>query len=135
MEEADALCDNLMIMSEGEIKCIGVGANLKGRFGEGFKLSIQTLKNVDQEKIHKFVLKIAPNATLMNYLSGTSNYQIPSSDVSLGKVFEEVEKYKDDLLITDWAIVNTTLEEVFLKISLGTVSQVEEKVRIFLRIF
>ncbi len=32
MEEADAICDRLMIMSEGEIKCIGVSADLKNRY-------------------------------------------------------------------------------------------------------
>ncbi len=32
MEEADAICDRLMIMNEGEIKCIGVSADLKNRY-------------------------------------------------------------------------------------------------------
>lgn len=34
-------------MSEGEMKCIGVSADLKKRFGSGFKLSIQVEKGYD----------------------------------------------------------------------------------------
>lgn len=40
-------------MSEGEIKCIGVSADLKSRFGEGYKLSLQLEKGHSQEQAHK----------------------------------------------------------------------------------
>ncbi len=35
----------------------------------------------------------------------------------MDKIFAKVEKNKEKLFITDWAITNTTLEEVFLRIS------------------
>ena len=38
--------------------------------------------------------------------------------MSLDEVFEKMESKKEELRIQDWAITNTTLEEVFLKISL-----------------
>lgn len=48
MEEADAICDRLMIMAAGEVKCIGPSADLKNRFGQGFKLSLQVSRGKDE---------------------------------------------------------------------------------------
>jgi len=118
MEEADAICDRLMIMSEGEMKCIGVSADLKNRFGEGFKVSIQVSKGNKEEPADEFVHKLVPGAILLNELAGTRNYNVPKEGVFLDSIFDEFEKNKERLHITDWAITNTTLEEVFLRISL-----------------
>lgn len=104
-------------MSEGEIKCIGVSADLKNRFGEGYKLAIQVAKGTTQKPADSFVREIAPGAILLNHLAGTRNYQVSKDSISLRKAFEELDKNKERLNITDWAITNTTLEEVFLRIS------------------
>jgi len=117
MEEADAICDRIIIMSEGDIRCIGVSADLKNRYGEGYKLSVQVAKNGNEEQVDQFVKQIAPNAILLNSLSGTRNYQIPKGSVTLDQVFYNFESKKSELNLTDWAITNTTLEEVFLRIS------------------
>src|SRR5689334_15129886 len=77
MEEADAICDRLMIMADGEMECIGVSADLKHRFGSGFKLSMQVSKGQSAEPAHNFVNKLIPGITLMNELAGTRNYQVP----------------------------------------------------------
>lgn len=45
--------------------------------------------------------------------------------MSLESVFELMETHKRDLHITDWAITNTTLEEVFLQISNNTAKEHE----------
>ncbi len=45
---------------------------------------------------------------------------VPKEAVSLEKVFQMMEENKERLNITDWAITNTTLEEVFLRISKET---------------
>lgn len=74
-------------------------------------------KSQSQDPVEKFVKKILPGATLLNSLAGTRNYQVPRKDVTLERVFEEFESNKEKLHITDWAITNTTLEEVFLRIS------------------
>eukprot|EP01117_Protostelium_nocturnum_P005730 TRINITY_DN2068_c0_g1_i1.p1 TRINITY_DN2068_c0_g1~~TRINITY_DN2068_c0_g1_i1.p1 ORF type:complete len:1746 (+),score=587.77 TRINITY_DN2068_c0_g1_i1:107-5344(+) len=119
MEEADALCDEIMIMSHGEIKCIGLSADLKGRFGEGFKLSFQVGRGENDAPAHEFLMNLIPQAVLLNELAGTRNYEVPKESISLETVFREMETHKEELKITDWAITNTTLEEVFLKISMG----------------
>jgi len=117
MEEADAICDRIMIMTDGELKCIGVSADLKNRFGEGYKLSVQVSKKGNIEEVDQFIKEMVPAAIMLNSLSGTSNYQVPKGSVTLDQVFSNFETKKGALHITDWAITNTTLEEVFLRIS------------------
>ena len=104
-------------MIDGELKCIGISADLKNRYGEGYKLSIQTARGKPEEPADEFVRKIAPGAVLVNKLSGTRNYQVPKGIFSLDYIFSAMEENKEKLSITDWAITNTTLEEVFLQIS------------------
>eukprot|EP01119_Soliformovum_irregulare_P016146 TRINITY_DN4639_c1_g1_i1.p1 TRINITY_DN4639_c1_g1~~TRINITY_DN4639_c1_g1_i1.p1 ORF type:complete len:1195 (-),score=473.31 TRINITY_DN4639_c1_g1_i1:27-3611(-) len=117
MEEAEAICDKLTVMINGSIKALGGSSDLKNRFGEGFNLSIQVAKGHDQGPADKFMREIAPGAVLVNELSGTRNYQAPRGSFTLDVLFEQMEQKKDQLHITDWAVTNTTLEEVFLKIS------------------
>ncbi len=116
MEEADTLCDRLMIMGDGQIKAVGVGSYLKLHLGEGYKLAIQTSKGTELNQLEKFVEKLLPGSVMLNHVGGTTNFHVPKSVVSLSKVFTEMEQAKKQMNITTWAIVNTTLEEVFLKV-------------------
>ena len=69
MEEADALCDRLMIMADGESKCIGVSADLKNRFGRGFKISVQVGKKKNDQAAARFMKQNAVgNRFLMFFL-------------------------------------------------------------------
>lgn len=88
---------------------------------------MKVAKGHAQEPVEKFVKAFLPGATLLNSLAGTRNYQVPKGDVTLEKVFEEFENKKEKLHITDWAITNTTLEEVFLRISHMDDEKKEEK--------
>lgn len=115
-------------MADGEVKCIGVSADLKHRFGEGFKVSVQVAKHHNEEPVDEFVRKLLPGATLINELAGFRNYQVAKEGVKLHEVFEQFEENKEKLHVTDWAITNTTLEEVFLRIS---TADVEVEIRQF----
>ncbi len=59
-EEADRICDRIMVMVDGRIKAIGVSADLKKRFGDGFKLALQLKKGADSTPAHQFVKKLFP---------------------------------------------------------------------------
>ena len=40
MEEADAVCSRIAIVTDGDLKCIGSGQHLKSRFGTGFCIQL-----------------------------------------------------------------------------------------------
>lgn len=53
LEEADALCDRLCILVNGEMKCLGSSHHLKQRYGQGYLMELHTSNNL--ESIEKYV--------------------------------------------------------------------------------
>ena len=41
MEECEALCNRLAIMSKGRLVCIGPSQDLKERFGDGYNINVE----------------------------------------------------------------------------------------------
>ncbi len=121
MEEADALCDRIGIMSLGQLRCIGKSAELKLRYGSGFALSVATNGGADiQLKIENFIKTNFPTATLMmNSINGSYTYEMPRDDVDLANIFKIMETNSSKLQINDWGVTETTLEEVFFKATNG----------------
>ena len=111
MEEADTLCHRIGIMSQGRLRCIGTQLDLKHRFGLGYKLSVTT---THQETATEFVMSLFPAATLETVFSGTLTFQIETG-FDLSTLFTAM-KNKADYHITSWAVNQTSLEDVFLRI-------------------
>lgn len=88
--------------------------------------------------MHEYITRVIPGVTLRTALGGAREYdvrrqlcfsslivwlteniaQVPKNAISLESVFQEMETHKKALHISDWAITNTTLEEVFLRVSM-----------------
>ena len=111
MEEADTLCHRIGIMSQGRLGCIGTQLDLKHRFGLGYMLSVTT---TPQETATEFVMSLFPAATLETVFSGTLTFQIETG-FDLSTLFTAM-KNKADYHITSWAVNQTSLEDVFLRI-------------------
>lgn len=41
MEECEALCSRIIIMSRGTLRCVGTTAHLKAKFGQGYSLQVK----------------------------------------------------------------------------------------------
>ena len=120
MEEADVLCDHLGIMSGGRLLCLGPAYDLKRRFGKGYTCVVSTkIKNLsNRDEIHSWMTGMFPSATLLEEpISGTFKYEISRKDVIVSDAFEKIVTQKDSVGVTDWGFTETTLEEVFLKLS------------------
>jgi len=120
MEEADVLCDQLGIMSGGRLLCLGPAYDLKRRFGKGYTCVVTTkIKNLsNRDAIHTWMKGMFPSATLLEEpISGTFKYEISRGDVVVSDAFEKIVSQKDEVGVTDWGFTETTLEEVFLKLS------------------
>ena len=120
MEEADVLCDHLGIMSGGRLLCLGPAYDLKRRFEKGYTCVVSTkIKNLsNRDEIHSWMTGMFPSATLLEEpISGTFKYEISRKDVIVSDAFEKIVTQKDSVGVTDWGFTETTLEEVFLKLS------------------
>lgn len=125
MEEADVLSDRIAVMVKGRIKCIGTPLYLKNNFGDGYRLTFITRPDATEEVLE--VLKsIMPAGKVGDCSAGSLVYSIlPIYNNQLGQFFKIMEG-KVELtqrlnrfrgLIKDWGLSNTTMEEVFMKVT------------------
>jgi len=49
-------------------------------------------------------------------LNSSLSFSVSKSEVKLSKVFKVIEENKEELMIADWGIQQTTLEDVFMSI-------------------
>jgi ABC-type multidrug transport system ATPase subunit len=121
MEEADVLSDRVCVMVDGELKCIGTSLNLKNSYGDGYRISIIT--NYPQE-LTQVLLDELPDLKVIDSSAGSLVIGIPLDKVDqIQHFFSSLEasetgpQSKINQLVSDWGLSNTTLEEVFIKIT------------------
>lgn len=140
MQEAEALCENIGIVAEGELKCCGSSLFLRERFGVGYKL---TLVHRDDQQKGKDKLEMDDKARAARDEARTSSFvdviqkYVPKAEVvsdnkwetrfqlTDGKeahftgLFEELERMKTQNQIKRYAIAATDLEDVFVRVTEG----------------
>jgi len=116
MEEADVLGDQIAIMVSGKLRCIGGSLHLKTKFGTGYRIRIiTTQEKVKETKV--FVKENLPHGKLEDEAAGSLTYSLsPEFNKEIPNFFGHVEKQEGNL-INDWAISQTTLEDVFLHLT------------------
>jgi hypothetical protein len=129
MEEADILGDRIGIMAKGRLRCLGNSVRLKTRFGEGYKVSIScgdgmmpdSQQCLDVKKLFKDRL----NASVTEETKAYMQFNLPDvTDEHLAVFFEELERRREELGVSDVQLSMSTLEDVFLKVA--TESELEE---------
>jgi len=115
MEEAEALSQTIGIMVGGRLRCIGSNQHLKDRFGKGYSLDIRC--DIDKNPgIHEWITDTFPKKILDHENLGTQlKYEISTEDLSLSKAWEILETGKDEHSVNEYAISQTTLEQVFVR--------------------
>jgi len=120
MEEADVLCDRIGIMDFGRLQCVGTSHDLKTRFGAGYTMMVTSSDRSPEsmKALLAFLTSNWPSATLLNEpIAGSMKLEIDGHEVKLSTCFRTMEANRANLKITDWGITETTLEEVFLKVT------------------
>eukprot|EP01083_Nonionella_stella_P193083 713449_1 len=120
MEECEALCHRLGIMVAGQLKCLGTPQHLKSKFGRGYQLDL-TLKD-ETLKTYLFVngeLNDTFDLTLIERNQAKVTYQLlPSNTINtLAEIFGALNESQQTLPIVSYAINQTTLEQIFVRIA------------------
>lgn len=122
MEECEVLCTKLGIMVDGQFRCFGSVQKLKDKFGKGYNFILKcktALNETETEykisKVLNFVAMNIPNAILQDKQQLTLFYQIIQNEtLNIARIFDLIEKNKQDLDIETYSLSQTTLEQVFL---------------------
>ncbi|XP_075435187.1 ATP-binding cassette sub-family A member 2 [Ascaphus truei] len=138
MDEADLLGDRIAIISHGKLKCCGSPLFLKSTYGDGYKLTVvkkqsdagtgpdaghapaACVRRCSEPKVSQFIKKYVASCLLVSDTNTELSYILPSESVRKGcfeRLFQHLEQNLCDLELTSFGLMDTTLEEVFLKVS------------------
>uniref|UniRef100_A0AAZ3S8N3 ATP-binding cassette sub-family A member 2 n=1 Tax=Oncorhynchus tshawytscha TaxID=74940 RepID=A0AAZ3S8N3_ONCTS len=129
MDEADLLGDRIAIISHGKLKCCGSPLFLKSTYGDGYKLTLVKKQSESGGGLHssclparvtKFIRQFVGSCLLVSDSNTELSYVLPSEAVKKGcfeRLFQALEQSLDLLALTSFGVMDTTLEEVFLKVS------------------
>ncbi|CAD6342690.1 unnamed protein product [Miscanthus lutarioriparius] len=115
MEEAEALCDRIGIAAYGRLRCTGTSKELEAKYGGTFVFTVTAAAGED-EAVERLVRSISPAAKRTYHIAGTQKFELPKQGVRIAEVFRAVEQAKRSLNIAAWGLVDTTLEDVFIKV-------------------
>ncbi|CAI9718098.1 ATP-binding cassette sub-family A member 2-like isoform X2 [Octopus vulgaris] len=142
MDEADILGDRIAIISDGQLKCCGSSLFLKNTFGEGYHIKMvkkeseetfdvserlpdlkpreSFLTECQQSSVTNFIIKHVKSAYLKSESKRELHYILPFEEIKKGnaeRLFQALESSLDTLEISSFGVMDTTLEEVFLKVT------------------
>jgi len=136
MEEAEALCDRIAIQVKGQLRCLGSPLHIKHKYGSGYQLELfcepravrggssvagETREPAEcNDEITRFVhSRLSRAASLLERHAGRYLFQLPpmgpGSELTLGRVFTEVQQNLEIVGITDYSITQPSLEQVFIR--------------------
>lgn len=119
MEEADALGDRIIIMSEGKIRCAGTPIFLKQKLGAGYTLTISKLSTFQPDDTLNLIHRYLPLAKVKSDFGSEIIYELGENAETkcyLGQFFNQLDDKKENLGIDSFGVSVATLEDVFLKV-------------------
>ncbi|XP_072824280.1 retinal-specific phospholipid-transporting ATPase ABCA4 isoform X3 [Vicugna pacos] len=117
MEECEALCTRLAIMVKGAFQCLGTIQHLKYKFGDGYIVTMKVKCPKDDVlpdlgPVERFFQGSFPGSVQRERHYNMLQFQVSSS--SLARIFRLLVSHKDSLLIEEYSVTQTTLDQVFV---------------------
>merc|ERR550517_1585451 len=97
MAEAEALCNRIGIMVNGQLMCIGTAQHLRTRFGRGYQIDLQITKYSKESTtvVREWILSTFEDALILDELAGHFVIRISKHQMSLGAVFRLIEEQRE----------------------------------------
>ena len=125
MEEASILGKRIGIINLGRMKCLGKPLFLIEKFGKYMNVTLRKEDGAINDDICQFVKNIAPEVKLESLSeeilvriekSNFNNDYKNNNEISINKLFEELDSHLKVLKIKSFSVSMPTLEEVFLNV-------------------
>ncbi|CAF4070781.1 unnamed protein product, partial [Rotaria sordida] len=122
MEESDALSDRIMIIANGNIKADGTSAKLKEKYGSGYKLIINKQNNSHTDDIKNTLCHYLPELKVeTDILDGDVVFRTNQQpNEQFVQALYHLETMKKENRIKYYGVQNSTMDDVFLKITKDT---------------
>lgn len=91
-------------------------SQLKAKYGGAYIFTIST-SSKHEEEVESLVQNLSPNISKIYHLSGTQKFELPKNEVKIADVFQAIEQAKSKFTIFAWGLVDTSLEDVFIKVA------------------
>uniref|UniRef100_A0A0R3RFF4 ATPase_AAA_core domain-containing protein n=1 Tax=Elaeophora elaphi TaxID=1147741 RepID=A0A0R3RFF4_9BILA len=115
MEECDALCTQIAIMTNGEFRCLGSTQHIKSKYGIGYSLAIRLYTSSQIGSTKELIKKMFPDARLMDEHILHLNYELAlQKGQTWSMLFEKVGKLAELIDAADYSISQTTLDQVIM---------------------
>jgi len=113
MEECEALCHRVGIMSKGRLRCLGTLQQLKNRHGKGYHLEVSCSES-KVEEVHSMLDREFTGMIKLEEWGGKLKLRLPDPNISLASIFRILEGHKKKLGITDYSVSQSSLEQIFI---------------------
>lgn len=116
MEETAALCDELAIMVNGRLRCIGGQQHLKSKFGKGVEIEVQLPEGGNAVDAQKEIMSKLPFMEVKEVNQAFISFRA-ATGVQLSTLFKELQATKKAGVIAGYTVDQPTLEQIFIDLT------------------
>lgn len=120
MEEAEAVCTNVAIITKGALTCYGSVQHLKSMFSDGYHVTVELnpARAASPEGCDQAIRSLCPfgGGIVVDAAGHRRTYNVGRVE-SLANLFEQLEGIKERVGIVSYMVTQTTLEDVFLMLT------------------
>ncbi|CAG5090419.1 Oidioi.mRNA.OKI2018_I69.PAR.g12593.t1.cds [Oikopleura dioica] len=116
MEETAALCDELAIMVNGRLRCIGGQQHLKSKFGKGVEIEVQLPEGGNSQNVSKEINNRMPFLEVKEINQSFISFRAESG-AQLSTLFKELQATKNTGVIAGYTVDQPTLEQIFIDLT------------------
>jgi len=118
LEEAEALCTNLVILRKGTVAAEGSVQQLKQQWGSGYILHVDC-KNGEAEQAQAFVASLLPpecREPMRASSQGQVTFKVSSDAKTVGHLFIDLASKAESMGVRHWGISQASLEDAYVHI-------------------
>eukprot|EP01083_Nonionella_stella_P079939 219442_1 len=119
MDEADHLGDRIAIMADGQVQCCGSSLFLKSRYGVGYTMTVVKQDQLDDnDEIFDLISSHVESVKVLSSAGKEVAFRLPfDSSAQFPDMFDDIDQSLDEIGVQSYSISVTTLEEVFLHVT------------------
>ena len=112
--ECDVLCDNIAIMVEGDILCTESPAELRQKYGSGYKINLKMGPESTEQKVNDFINQNFNNNKFIEHKYNWIKYRVEGK---ISSILTLLDIAKTQQIIDSFTIDVASLEDIFLQIT------------------